>query len=78
MLDGTGVSVDYALQESIWLEAGNRYAMHAARRRKSKGDSARRILTDFLIGAHALLQSERLLTLDPGIYRRNFPELKLL
>jgi len=78
MLEATGVSIDYALHENVWVEAGNRYALHAARRRKAKGDSPRRILTDFLIGAHALIQSERLLTLDPGIYRRNFPELKLL
>ena len=78
MLETTGVTVDYALKENVWLEAGQRYAAHSARRRKSKGDSPRRIMTDFLIGAHALLQSERLLTLDAGIYRRNFPELKLL
>ena len=78
MLERTGVTVDYALQEKLWLEAGQRYAAYAARRRKSKGDSPRRMLSDFLIGAHALLQSERFLTLDPAIYRRNFPELKLL
>jgi predicted nucleic acid-binding protein len=78
MLEATGVTVDFALLESVWREAGRRYALYAARRRRARGDSPRRILTDFLIGAHAMLQSERLLTLDPGIYRRNFPELKLL
>ena len=78
MLETTGVTVDYNLEETVWIEAGQRYASYSARRRTSRGDSPRRILTDFLIGAHALIQAERLLTLDAGIYRRNFPELKLL
>ncbi len=78
MLEATGVTVDYRLEEAVWAEAGQRYASYSARRRASRGDSPRRTLTDFLIGAHALMQAERLLTLDAGIYRRNFPELKLL
>lgn len=76
-LDKTGASLDLNLPESVWTEAGLRYASYAVRRRKSFGEPPRRILADFLIGAHALLRADRLMTLDPNIYARDFPDLKL-
>jgi len=63
-LDATGIVIDYKLEEKVWAEAGLRYARYAARRRQSTGEGPRRILPDFLIGAHALVQAERLLTLE--------------
>jgi predicted nucleic acid-binding protein len=78
LLEATGVSVDLRIEERVWTLAGLRYARYAMRRRKATGESPRRILADFLIGAHALVQSERLLTLDPKRYSRDFPELRLL
>jgi predicted nucleic acid-binding protein len=34
-------------------------------------------MVDFLIGAHALLQADRLFTLDPKIYEQDFPEVRM-
>ncbi len=77
-LENTGVVVDFRLEERVWTETGARFARYAARRRHSFGTDPRRLLADFLIGAHALVQAERLLTLDPKVYRQDFPELRLL
>ena len=77
-LDATGVVIDYKLDEQLWTEAGQRFVRYSARRRKATSEVPRRILADFLIGAHALVQAERLLTLDPKRYSQDFPELRLL
>lgn len=76
-LADTGIAVDFELQRDGWLEAARRFASYANRRRKSGGQSPKRLLVDFMIGSHALLCADRLLTLDPDRYRQDFPELKL-
>lgn len=40
--------------------------------------SLRRILADFLIGAHALVKGYTLLTLDEGMYRAAYPRLGIV
>lgn len=77
-LEMTGIIVDHEIAKRVWTETAQRYANYATRRRQSSGITPRRILADFLIGAHALVQAERLLTLDADFYRRDFPELQLL
>ena len=77
-LDATGVVIDYKLEEKVWSIAGLRYARYAVRRRQTTGEGPRRLLADFLIGAHALVQAERLLTLNPKRYSQDFQELRLL
>jgi hypothetical protein len=77
-LRDTGVVVEFTMGEAVWVEAGRRYAAYAARRRTSSGGETKRLLADFIIGSHAMVQADRLMTLDRGRYERDFPELKLI
>lgn len=77
-LHAAGILIDFHIEERAWSLAGQRYAAYANARRASGSESPRRILTDFLIGAHALIHADRLVTQDEGIYRCYFPELRLL
>jgi len=62
---------------STSLEAAIR-AGHAWRLYRSRGGRRDRMVADFLIGAHALLQSDRLLSRDRGFYASYFRELTVL
>lgn len=70
----TGVEIDWVLEPPIWVAAGLAFQAYAGRRR----GRPRRILADFVIGAHALRRCGRLLTFDPALYRGAFPKLPLL
>jgi hypothetical protein len=77
LLEDTGIAVDFLLTEAVWVEAGRRFARYARRRRSGHGQP-KRLLADFIIGAHALLQADRLMTLDSTRFKQDFPDLKLL
>jgi len=70
------VGVSWDLPHHVWVKAGLRFAAYAARRRRARDGSPRRILSNFLIGAHALDVSA-LITYD-GFFSANFPELRVI
>jgi predicted nucleic acid-binding protein len=76
-LDETGVVVDWDLGERAWRSAGRAFRSYAERRRRQRDSGTRRILADFLIGAHAEARGYRLLTLDEHLYRAAFPTLTI-
>jgi predicted nucleic acid-binding protein len=47
------------------------------RRYRAQGGKRTRILADFLVGAHAQLQADQLITRDRGFYGSLFPGLKI-
>jgi predicted nucleic acid-binding protein len=71
------IDIDWTIDENIWRIAGRAYSKYATRRRKTRSGHPRRILADFLIGAHAYENGYSLLTLDKGLYRQAFPKLRI-
>jgi len=75
--EDTGIVIDWELREQVWRSAGRAFQAYAERRRKQRDMGPRRILADFLIGAHAASNGCRLLTLDDRLYRAAFPTLAI-
>jgi predicted nucleic acid-binding protein len=76
-LEENGISIDWDLNEAIWRSTARAFQAYAERRRKQRDMGPRRLLVDFLVGAHSLVRGYRLLTLDERHYRAAFPALKL-
>jgi predicted nucleic acid-binding protein len=53
-------------------------AGHMQRRFRDRGGRRERVVADFLIGAHALLQCSGLITRDDGFFRDYFKGLKVI
>jgi predicted nucleic acid-binding protein len=71
------ISIDFDLEEDVWMLAAESFAAYAIRRRRSGGGSPKRLLPDFVIAAHALLKADRLMTFDASRYALDFPNLRL-
>jgi predicted nucleic acid-binding protein len=74
----TGISIEWKIDEEIWREAGRAYRSYAMRRVRSGGNPPRRILADFIIGAHALKRGYSLLTLNGSDFSAAFPALTIV
>lgn len=74
----TGIAVEWSLDRAVWHAAGSAFRVYAARRRRHGVSRPRRILADFVIGAHAAQAGYRLLTFDDGLYRAAFPQLTIV
>ena len=59
------------IDSSIAYDAGLRW-----KRYRAAGGPRQRIMTDFLIGAHAVAASDAFLTRDQGFFSTYFPEMK--
>ena len=73
----TEIAIDWEINRKTWIAAGQAFQSYVARRRAQHAAGARRILADFLIGAHACENADQLLTLDKEIYQAAFPTLRL-
>jgi predicted nucleic acid-binding protein len=71
-LGENGIKVESLGRDASFL------ASRTWRKYRSQGGKRNRILSDFLIGAHAQTQASGLLTRDRGFYREMFPSLMLL
>jgi predicted nucleic acid-binding protein len=73
-----GVKIDWQLGEPVWRLAGRAFQEFNARRKRGGVEVSRRMLTDFVIGSHAVINGLSLLTLDQRHYRAAFPRLKVI
>jgi len=62
-----------AMNSDIAYLAGEKWDLY-----RKTGGKKERIITDFLIGAHAFMKADRFLTRDRGFYRNYFQDLTLL
>lgn len=82
MLDTRETAMDALAEFGIRFQATTEQAAvragHMQRRFRDRGGRRERVVADFLIGAHAMMQCDALITRDAGFYRDYFKGLKLI
>jgi predicted nucleic acid-binding protein len=76
-LRSTAIAVDWQLSAEVWEIAGSAFSAYAARRNQQREGFPRRLLADFIVGAHAL-GAGSLITSDRQFYSTNFPRLPVV
>jgi predicted nucleic acid-binding protein len=74
----TEIQIEFDIGDKAWLEVAKRFGKYVERRRRSNSQTSKRLLADFIVGAHALFKADLLFTLDSSRYKTDFPSLKLL
>ena len=75
-LRDTGIQLKPSSPDSLW-RAGELWRRFCVERPRHAAVT-RRVVADFLVGAHAMLHAERLLTRDTDFYRAVFAGLRLI
>ncbi len=73
-LNDFAIEVEWYLSEQVWKEAG---LARATQLRHRNPNSSKRVIADFIIGAHANTQKYWLCTFDSKGFRMAFPSLVL-
>ncbi|WP_420595182.1 type II toxin-antitoxin system VapC family toxin [Deinococcus sp.] len=76
-LGAAQITLDTLMPALTWHAAADANHLHQQRRRQSRQTTQKRVMADFLIGAHALHRADALITRNPGDFS-DFPALVLV